>query len=293
MYELRQVGEKTYYMDCPSKVGMYLEDKDHVWLIDSGNCRDAGKKALRLVEEQGWQVRGIFNTHPHADHVGGNRCIQQRTGCPAYVYGPDLVFVQNTPLLNVLLFGARPCGELKHKFLQAEQGEALAMTPEILPAGLELFPCPGHSLSMVAIHTSDDVWFVADAVTSAATLEKYPVTFILDVEQHRESLRRMQSLEGRLFVPSHGEPVTDFAALIALNLKKMDEIMALLLELCLQPRNFEAILQLVFQRYGMTMDVAQYVLVGDTIRSYLSLLHDQDKLDIVITDSVLYWQTKK
>ena len=37
MYELIQVSEKCYYINCPAKIGVYVADKDSVYLVDSGN----------------------------------------------------------------------------------------------------------------------------------------------------------------------------------------------------------------------------------------------------------------
>ena len=44
MYELIQVGQRTYYINVPVKIGLYLEDDDQVWLIDSGGDKDSGRK---------------------------------------------------------------------------------------------------------------------------------------------------------------------------------------------------------------------------------------------------------
>ena len=35
MYELVQISEKCYYINCPAKIGVYVADKDNVYLIDS------------------------------------------------------------------------------------------------------------------------------------------------------------------------------------------------------------------------------------------------------------------
>ncbi len=32
MYELAQVSEKCYYVNCPAKIGVYVADKDNVYL---------------------------------------------------------------------------------------------------------------------------------------------------------------------------------------------------------------------------------------------------------------------
>lgn len=42
--ELIQVGEKTYYIKNPTNIGVYKIKEKDVFLIDSGNDKDAGKK---------------------------------------------------------------------------------------------------------------------------------------------------------------------------------------------------------------------------------------------------------
>ena len=56
LYELTALGEKTYFIDCPTRIGIYKINEKDVCLIDSGNNPDAGKKVLKICEEQGWQV---------------------------------------------------------------------------------------------------------------------------------------------------------------------------------------------------------------------------------------------
>ena len=64
-----------------------------------------------------------------------------------------------------------------------------------------------------------------------------------------------------------------------------------LLTICQTPKNFETILQEVFTSYGLTMDYAQYVLVGSTIRSYLSYLFDAGKVEAFVENAFLLWKT--
>lgn len=49
----------------------------------------------------------------------------------------------------------------------------------------------------------------------------------------------------------------------------------------------------VFEQYGLTMDANQYVLVGSTIRSYLSYLADREKVEPFVEDNMLLWKTKE
>lgn len=81
MYELIPVARRTYYIDCPAKIGVVLMENNGVYLIDSGSDKDAGKKVKRILEQNNWTLLGILNTHSHADHIGGNRYLQEQTGC--------------------------------------------------------------------------------------------------------------------------------------------------------------------------------------------------------------------
>ncbi len=53
-----QVSEKCYYINCPAKIGVYVADKDNVYLVDSGNDKDAGRKVRQILERNGWHVQG-------------------------------------------------------------------------------------------------------------------------------------------------------------------------------------------------------------------------------------------
>ena len=49
MYELIQVSEHDFYIDCPAKIGLIRTGDREVVLIDSGNDKDAGKKVYRIL----------------------------------------------------------------------------------------------------------------------------------------------------------------------------------------------------------------------------------------------------
>ena len=69
------------------------------------------------------------------------------------------------------------------------------------------------------------------------------------------------------------------------------EIRELLLELCRVPRTFETLLKEVFDHYGLVMTFQQHVLVGSTIRSYLSWLKDMGEMEAYIEENCLYWRS--
>ncbi len=50
--ELVKVGEKTYYIKNPTNIGVYKINDTDVYIIDSGNDKDAGKKILKIIEAE-------------------------------------------------------------------------------------------------------------------------------------------------------------------------------------------------------------------------------------------------
>lgn len=128
MYELIQLSEHDYYIDCPAKIGLIKINNSDAVLIDSGNDKDAGKKIYRILDANGWTLKAIYNTHSHADHIGGNHFLQEKTGCRIYAKGMECTY-SNTPLLEpVGLYGGNPFKELKHKFLMAQESTVLPLT---------------------------------------------------------------------------------------------------------------------------------------------------------------------
>ena len=47
--ELIKVGEKTYYIKNVTNIGIYRIDNNNIYLIDTGNDKEAGKRYLKLL----------------------------------------------------------------------------------------------------------------------------------------------------------------------------------------------------------------------------------------------------
>lgn len=243
VYELIEAGTNTYYINSPSRVGIFCMGENNICLIDSGNDKDAGKKIFKIAAAQGWHLDMIFNTHSHADHIGGNDFLQQKTGCAVYGSSIDLAFIRNPILEPSYLFGGYPCKELRNKFLMAQPSDVQELLPSALPEGLETIPLEGHSFSMLGIRTSDDIWFLADSLIGPHILEKYHIPFLYDVEKYLGTLDRIEKLEGKLFVPAHAEPAADIRQLVEINRNKILEIIQTIEAICKTPMPFGGILQ--------------------------------------------------
>jgi glyoxylase-like metal-dependent hydrolase (beta-lactamase superfamily II) len=292
MYELHQAGGNTYYIDCPAQMGVYLLPENKAVLIDSGNDKEAGKKILKIFAENGWTLDTVINTHSNADHVGGNKLLQERTGCKIYATGLEAAFGAYPALEPSFLYGGYPCKPLRNKFLMAEPSHAADISEMPLPDGMEIIPLKGHFFDMVGVKTPDNIYFMADCVSSERILEKYHIAFIYDVAEYLKTLDYIETLEGKLFIPAHTEPVEDMRGLAAINRAKVHEIIANIKDICRNPATFEGILKALFDYYSLAMDFNQYVLAGSTVRSYLSYMLDNGVISAAFTDNQLFWHSE-
>lgn len=290
MYELVQVSENSYYIESPAKIGLVKLGGDEVCLIDSGNDKDAGRKIRKILDANGWKLTAIYNTHSNADHIGGNKYLQGQTGCKIYAPGMECDFTNHTVLEPSFLYGGYPCKDLRHKFLMAQGSNAEYLTKDVLPKGFAMIDLPGHFLDMVGFRTPDDVVYLADCLSSRETLDKYQIGFIYDVGAYIKTLEMVKRLKAKIFIPAHAAAAEDISELAQYNIDKVYEIGEKIIELCKEPLSFEVILQKLFTEYGLEMNFEQYVLVGSTVRSYLSWLKDTGKLNTEFVHNMLLWE---
>ncbi|MFA1014025.1 MBL fold metallo-hydrolase [Dubosiella newyorkensis] len=292
MYELKQVGKNTYYIESPAKIGIYVTEDSSVYLIDSGNDKEAAKKVKKILEAKNWKLKAILNTHSNADHIGGNRYLQNQTHCKIYAPAIEDAFTRHPILEPSFLYGGYPCKDLRHKFLMAKESDATPITDPDFPKEIEILPLPGHFMNMVGYKTKDEVIFLADCLSSKQTLDKYQISFIYDVEAYLKTLETVKNLQAKCFVPSHANACEEISTLAEINIQKVYEIANTILAICQNETTEAELLKTIFDTYDLTMNFEQYVLVGSTIRSYLSWLKDTGKIDAFFQDNCLVWKTK-
>ena len=290
MYELIHVAGNTYYIQCPAKVGLVRLNETDVCLIDSGSDKEAGRKIRQILDAHDWKLKAIYNTHSHADHIGGNRYLQEQTKCKVYAPGIECAFTVHTILEPSFLYGGFPCQDLRHKFLLAEESFAELLVPNDLPAGFEMISLPGHSFAMVGFRTPDNVVFLADCLVGQEILDKYQISFIYEVERYIKTLEMVKSMTAKMFIPSHAPATDNIVPLAQANLDKVQAIANQIVDLCQEPLCFETILQKLFSANGLTMNFEQYVLVGSSVRSYLTWLKDTGRLKVKFENNLLLWE---
>ena len=154
MYELIRITDRSWYIDCPAKIGVY-DAVDGVYIVDAGSDKDAGRRVRKALDEQGWKLRGILVTHSNADHIGGCQYLQRQTGCRIFAPGIEAQFTRAPMLEPSFLFGAYPPKPLRHKFLLAQPSDCLDVTDAEFPGDVRVIPLPGHFFDQCGYMTPD------------------------------------------------------------------------------------------------------------------------------------------
>lgn len=290
MFDIVKVNDKTYYLKNPSIIGIYTPDGKNAYAIDTSGSDTSAKKLLEALDTLGLTLKAIINTHSHADHIGGNAYCQQQTRCKIYAPGLEYFLTNNPTFEPVYLFGGKPPKKLLHKLFAAKASIAEPVTPDVLPEGLEMIPLPGHSFDETAYRTAEGVVFLGDALISEQTLNKYGITFNYDIAAEFETLDKLKTLEGTLFVPCHAEPTDDLSGLIEINRNGLKKVVNTILNIIKTPKTFDEVLSDAFNVFTIEINDAQFALLGFTVRSYLVYLENEELAKHYFRDNKMYWE---
>ena len=155
-----------------------------------------------------------------------------------------------------------------------------------------MIPLPGHSFDMVGFRTPDSVVYLADCMSGNDALEKYQISFLVDPGKYLETLEEVKKMDAVYFVPAHAPAAKEIALLAQSNIDKVQEIASKIVDLCREPVCFEHLLKKLFDGYALHLTFEQYVLVGSTVRSYLTWLSETGRLRAKIDRNMLLWSSE-
>ncbi|HHW41811.1 MAG TPA: MBL fold metallo-hydrolase [Syntrophomonadaceae bacterium] len=274
--KLQCLAGNTYYIDGPSIIGVYLFDDRSCLLIDTGSSQENATALLELLKESGIRVRGIFNTHCHADHCAGNRLIQERSRCRIFASALDAPIIQNPILAPFALYSAYPPPALKNKFLMASP----SVVTDVLDAGrlfidgiaFQVVDLKGHTMGHNGIVTPDGIAFLGDSLIAPEIMKKFQFHYLADVGSHLETLDFLQESGFERAVLSHGGPLQNFMETVNRNRELFCKIINLILDMLRTPRSREEILSRLVDAFALPLNTTQYYLILATISAFLSYL---------------------
>ena len=301
------ISDCIYYISGPTNIGIIEErlsdTKSNLYMIDSGCNTEDGKRIFTEITEYFSQkditIKAIINTHSHADHCGANNYIQQKTNCEIWITENEQGSLINPFLQPIISWGGNPLPEINSSYYVAEKtvpnkiinpNEKLTLLNGIKISFINL---PGHYFEMVGILCENDnkkVLFASDGIFGRKNIGKYWIPFLYDVKEFKNSLDTISSLNADFCIPGHGEPTSQIEETVELNkIAIISNEQCILEALKYKEQTQEDILKYVADKNEINLHIAQYMLIGCTIKAYLTFLYNEGKLSYHIKENKMYW----
>lgn len=288
MFKLIQCAENTYYLRCFANVGVYYLGNNEVLLIDSGDHKKSVNDLDKALEEKHWRVKTIINTHSHIDHITGNKFFTEKYGCEVYGSEIERPLIEEPNIEGTFYFNSIPIRRLPDGRLTDKGVPVKPLTKEILPDGFDMIHLPGHNFNMVGIKTPDDVWFLGDSILMKETFESYKIPFFLNINKSIETAKKLPSLKGKIFVPSHVPACEDITELSAYNAQRLEQLKEYFLSVC-ENRSLEEILAKADEDFDLNLNPDKYAKTSLIVKSFLQSLLDDKKITADIERSRLVY----
>lgn len=191
-------------------------------LVDTGYVDGFGETE-RILAELGVPLSGvklIVNTHSHCDHVGGNRTIQDLSGCAVAMHRVGKRYIDGRDDRATWWRYYAQRAEFFDCTQALEDGDIVAVGPH----EFRVVHAPGHSADGIVLYhpreklllSSDTLW-ENDVATMTLAIEGDGALFSM-----LGSLEKIASLDVRAAYPGHGKPFADVRGAIERSRKKVD-----------------------------------------------------------------------
>ena len=308
MTDIQELIPDVYVIPGGTNVGVIrvkTESGCGLYLIDSGGSEKDARKIEKILDEHftDRHLRAVINTHSHADHTGGNAYFAEKTKCEIWMPYLEKGSVENTLLQPSLAWGGFPLPELRTSYYVPAHCEATRVirAEECVELSdgkkIRFIALPGHYFEMLGVMcTIPDgkcAFFAGDAVFGKKVNAKFSIPFMHHIFSFLVTLEKLRSVRADRYVPSHGDAVTRIDETVEMNeIAVLQTISCIMKILKKKPHTAEELLTEVANANGISMKLAQYVLIGSTLRSFLTCLYEKGRITYEIADNKMLWKAR-
>lgn len=188
---------------------------EHPVLIDTGYVSDFNitEKIITSLGVNIEYVRRIISTHCHCDHIGGNRLIQDRSGCDIAMHKIGKHFIDTKDDWSTWWIYYHQKADFFNCTQTLEDGDVISIGPH----EFQVIYTPGHSADGIVLYNpkekvllSSDILWQNDLPVITIRIEGSRTLF-----SFQESLEKIESLDVNRVYPGHGKPFTRFKDAVA------------------------------------------------------------------------------
>ncbi len=299
----RKLTEHTGYFAASTNTGIAWNDSD-IYVIDTGECDSDGEQIFDALKKiyPNKKIKAIINTHSHFDHTGGNKTLQKASGCQIWTTGTEGAILEHPELSQEAKWKEHIFHEFNKnisiisepakvdKIIDGQKISASDIT-------LQSIILRGHSYGQQGIlitenKTNKSVMFAGDALFGKELITKYWIPFMMDEQEFRNSLEIIGRTEASFYIPGHGSvcPKEKIQALIEINtLATLETENFILKQLHKKSATSEEIVKSAADFCGLHLKLSQYLLMKNTINSYLQRMYKNSMIKCKIINNQLVW----
>lgn len=193
----------------------FVYRSEHPVLIDTGYVSDFNitEKIITSLGVNIEDVRRIISTHCHCDHIGGNRLIQDRSGCDIAMHRIGKHFIDTKDDWSTWWTYYHQKADFFNCTQTLEDGDVISIGPH----EFQVIYTPGHSADGIVLYNpkekvllSSDILWQNDLPVITIRIEGSRTLF-----SFQESLEKIESLDVNRVYPGHGKPFTRFKDAVA------------------------------------------------------------------------------
>lgn len=191
-------------------------------LIDTGYISDFNETdgSITRLGVNLSDISLIVNTHTHCDHIGGNKIIQQKSGCDIALHKAGKYFIDTRDDWSTWWRYYNQEADFFKCTQALEDGEIIAVGPH----KFQVIYTPGHASDGIVLYnsqekiliSSDTLW-ESDVAVMTLRVEGSMALFHM-----LESLQKIESLDVKMVYPGHGRPFDDIKKAISKSKEKIE-----------------------------------------------------------------------
>ena len=146
---------------------------------------------------------------------------------------------------------------------------------------------------LVTSKNARKILFLGDGLLGYKTINRYWISFLIDYRKLLSSFEKINQIKADLYIPSHGEITSSISETVEMNqIAILSTESCILKELKKSPLSTENLVKKVCEKNAINLKLMQYALITSTIKSYLTVMYNEQKVGFTIEDNILLWHLK-